>query len=90
MDRLVKEFGSRKVSEITVEQIYTGMRGVNVQVSDISYVDPNLGILFRGYSMQELLTLLPKAPNSEYPLAWRIVLYVDGQSAPYPPGCPGS
>jgi citrate synthase len=45
------------------------MRGVHVQVSDISYVDPNRGILFRGYSMQEVLTLLPRATGSDYPLA---------------------
>lgn len=69
VNRLIKEFGDCKVCEVSVEQIYSGMRGVHVQVSDISYVDPLKGILFRGYTMQEILTLLPKAPNSEYPLA---------------------
>ncbi|MDD5368264.1 MAG: citrate (Si)-synthase [Anaerolineaceae bacterium] len=69
VNRLVNEFGDCKVCEVSVEQIYSGMRGVHVQVSDISYVDPNRGILFRGYTMQEVLTLLPRATGSEYPLA---------------------
>ncbi len=69
VNRLVDEYGSHKVCEVTVEQIYGGMRGVHVQVSDISYVDPHKGILFRGYSIPEILALLPKAPGCEYPLA---------------------
>jgi citrate synthase len=67
--RLVHDFGSQKVCEITVEQIFGGMRGVHVQVSDISYLDPYKGILFRGYTMQEIITLLPKVTGAEYPMA---------------------
>jgi citrate synthase len=67
--RLVKEYGSFKISEVTVEQIYSGIRGVPIQVSDISYVDPHEGIRFRGYTIPEVLKLLPKAEGTEYPLA---------------------
>jgi citrate synthase len=67
--KLVGEYGTKKVCEITVEQIYGGMRGVHVQVSDISYLDPYRGITYRGYTIQEMIAQLPKATGSQYPLA---------------------
>ena len=67
--KLVSEYGTKKVCEITVEQIFGGMRGVHVQVSDISYLDPYRGITYRGYTIQEMIAQLPKATGSEYPLA---------------------
>jgi citrate synthase len=67
--RLRTEHGDFKVCDVTVSQIYGGIRGVNIQVSDISYVDPQKGIRIRGYSIPELLDILPKLPGSEFPLA---------------------
>ncbi|MHB8134483.1 MAG: citrate (Si)-synthase [Anaerolineaceae bacterium] len=61
--------GDFKVCDVTVSQIYSGIRGVQIQVSDISYVDPNKGILIRGHTIPELLDLLPKAKDSQMPLA---------------------
>ena len=61
--------GDFKVCDVTVSQIYSGIRGVQIQVSDISYVDPNMGIRIRGYTIPELLSLLPKAKDSKMPLA---------------------
>lgn len=61
--------GDFKVCDVTVSQIYSGIRGVQIQVSDISYVDPQKGIRIRGYTVNELLSLLPKARNSAMPLA---------------------
>lgn len=69
VSKLVKEHGSEVVDQVTVRQIYGGMRGVKSLVTDISYVDPNEGIRFRGYTIPELLELLPKAEGSDYPLA---------------------
>jgi citrate synthase len=69
VSRLVKNYGSFKVCDVTVEQIYGGIRGVQIQVSDISYVDPPTGIRLRGYTVPEILQLLPKARGSEFPLA---------------------
>ena len=66
--RLMKENGAFKVCDVTVEQIYGGIRGVQIQVSDISYVDPNEGIRLRGMTIPETLECLPKAPGSEFPL----------------------
>ncbi len=68
VNRLTKIYGNLKVCDVTVEQIYGGIRGVQIQVSDISYVDPMLGIRLRGYTIPELLEDLPKAPGSNYPL----------------------
>ena len=36
---LVRDHGDFKVCDVTVEQIYGGIRGVQIQVSDISYVE---------------------------------------------------
>jgi len=66
---LVKEHGDKVVDQITVKQVYGGMRGAKVLVTDISYVDPNEGIRYRGHTIPELTKLLPKADGSEYPLA---------------------
>jgi citrate synthase len=67
--RLLKENGSYKVCDVTVEQIYGGIRGVQIQVTDISYVDPMEGIRLRGYTIPEVLAKLPKAPGSEFPMS---------------------
>jgi len=79
VQRLIKEFGSVKVGEVTVEQIYSGIRGVQINVSDISYIDPQEGIRIRGYTIPEILEKLPKAQGSQYPLAGGIfyLLMVD-------------
>ncbi len=67
--KLVKENGDVVVGEVNVSQIYGGMRGAKVLVTDISYVDPQEGIRFRGYAIPELLELLPKAQGSDFPLS---------------------
>ncbi len=61
--------GDFKVCDVTVSQIYSGIRGVQIQVSDISFVDPYVGLRMRGYSIPELVDLLPKASGSTMPLA---------------------
>jgi citrate synthase len=66
---LVKEHGDKVVDEVTIRQIYGGMRGAKVLVTDISYVDPNEGIRYRGFTIPELMALLPKAEGSAFPLA---------------------
>ncbi len=67
--KLVKENGDVVVGDVTVGQAYGGMRGAKVLVTDISYVDPEEGIRFRGYTIPELLELLPKAQGSDFPLS---------------------
>ncbi len=69
--KLLKEHGDKKVGEVTIAQAIGGMRGVKSLVTDISYLDPNEGIRFRGYTIPETLAKLPKVPGAEMP-------YVEG------------
>ncbi len=65
--KLVKEKGDVKVGEVTIGQVYGGMRDVKSLVTDISYVDPAEGIRFRGYTIPEVLEKLPKPAGAEMP-----------------------
>jgi citrate synthase len=65
--KLVKEKGDVVIDKVTIDQVYGGMRGSQVLVSDISYVDPAEGIRFRGYSIPEVLARLPKPDGAEMP-----------------------
>lgn len=65
---LLQHHGNEKVDEVTVAQVYQGMRGVTGLVSETSLLDANEGIRFRGYSIPELREKLPKAPGGSEPL----------------------
>ena len=65
--KLLKEYGDTKVGEVTVAQTIGGARGVRCLVTDISYLDPEEGIRFRGKTIPETFEALPKVPGSEYP-----------------------
>lgn len=65
--KLVKEKGNVVIDKVTIDQVYGGMRGSMVLVSDISYVDPSEGIRLRGFSIPEVLEKLPKPVNSHMP-----------------------
>lgn len=65
--KLVEEHGEVVVDQVTIGQIYGGMRDARVMVTDISYVDPAEGIRFRGYSIPEVLSKLPKPDGVEMP-----------------------
>ncbi len=65
---LAKEHGEVKVDDVTVGQIVGGMRDIKSLLTDISFVDPAHGILFRGMTIPELLKKLPKARGGKMPL----------------------
>lgn len=65
---LQKEHGDKKVDEVTIGQVLGGMRDVKGLWSDISSVDPEEGIRFRGFTIPEVLSKLPKLPDMEMPL----------------------
>ncbi|HBL17397.1 MAG TPA: citrate (Si)-synthase [Elusimicrobia bacterium] len=65
--RLLKEFGDVELGKVTIGQAIGGMRDIKGLVTDISYLDPNEGIRFRGYTIPETLGNLPKPPGSEMP-----------------------
>ncbi len=65
---LLKEHGNKKIGEVTLSQIYQGMRGITGLVTETSLLDAQEGIRFRGYSIPELREKLPKAPGGSEPL----------------------
>ena len=65
---LVTEYGDKIVGEISLRQIYSGMRGMLSMVTETSKLDPNEGIRFRGYSLPEIQDVLPRAAGSNQPL----------------------
>lgn len=65
--KLVKEKGSVKVGEVTLSQVFGGMRDVRGLVTDISYVDPVEGIRLRGFTIPEVIQRLPKPAGAEMP-----------------------
>lgn len=67
VSKLVKENGDVKVGEVTISQVYGGMRDVKSMVTDISYVDPGEGIRLRGYTIPEVLEKLPRPSGAEMP-----------------------
>jgi citrate synthase len=69
--KLMKEHGDKKIADVTVAQAIGGMRGIKSLVTDISYLDPNEGIRFRGFTIPECLEKLPKPKGAEMP-------YVEG------------
>ena len=65
---ILKDHGSKKIGEVSLSQIYQGMRGMTGLVSETSLLDAQEGIRFRGYSIPQLQQKLPKAPNGTEPL----------------------
>lgn len=69
--RLVKQHSDVVVDQVKMSQMYGGMRGIKCLTTDISYLDPEEGIRFRGYTIPECLEKLPKKKGAEMP-------YVEG------------
>jgi citrate synthase len=64
---LVKEHGETVIDQVTIGQVYGGMRDIKSMVTDISFVDPATGIKFRGMSIPEVLEKLPKPDGAAIP-----------------------
>ena len=56
------------IGDIKLRQIYSGMRGMISMVTETSKLDPEDGIKFRGYSLDELLDLLPTYNGGKQPM----------------------
>src|SRR6201986_3389690 len=65
---LLKEHGNDKIGDVTLAQIYQGMRGITGLVTETSLLDAQEGIRFRGFSIPELQQRLPKAQGGTEPL----------------------
>ena len=66
--QLVSDYGDKVVGEISLRQIYSGMRGMLSMVTETSKLDPDEGIRFRGYSLPEIQDILPRSKDSNQPL----------------------
>src|SRR4051812_33603992 len=65
---ILKTHGNKEIGEVTLAQVYQGMRGITGLVTETSLLDAQEGIRFRGYTIPELQQKLPKAPGGTEPL----------------------
>src|SRR6478672_7926363 len=65
---ILKEHGNKKIGEVTLSQVYQGMRGITGLVTETSLLDSQDGIRFRGFSIPELQEKLPRADGGSEPL----------------------
>jgi citrate synthase len=66
---LRKEHGSKKITEVSVEQVINGMRDIPCMFYLCSALDPHNGIRLRGLSIPELQEALPKVDHEPLPEA---------------------
>lgn len=66
--RIKNEHSDKVIAQVTLGQVFTGMKGIPLLVTDTSKLDPNDGIRFKGYSIPELREKLPKMVADGEPL----------------------
>ena len=69
--QLLKQYSDVKLGEVNIGQAIGGARDVLCLVTDVSYLDPAEGIRFRGKTIPEVMSELPKPKGKDYP-------YVEG------------
>ena len=57
---IVKEHGDKVIAEVTVKQLFGGMRGIKCLICDTSFVDPMQGLIIRGTPISQLVDRLPE------------------------------
>ena len=65
LNQIVKEHGDEVIGEVTIDHLFHGVRGLPVTYTPTSHVDPNLGVMYRGKSLQEVNALLPKFADTD-------------------------
>ncbi|HTT71344.1 MAG TPA: citrate (Si)-synthase [Anaeromyxobacteraceae bacterium] len=65
--KLNKEFANVVIDHVTIGQAIGGARDVRCLVTDISYLDPQEGIRFRGKTIPETFAALPREAGHEIP-----------------------
>lgn len=66
--RIKNEHSDKVIAQVTLGQVFSGMKGIPLLVTDTSKLDPNEGIRFKGYSIPELREKLPKIKPEGEPL----------------------
>lgn len=64
---LIKNHGNQSVGNITINHLFSGMKNLELLVSDISYTDTLKGLYLRGHSLSTVIKKLPKPPNAKMP-----------------------
>ena len=57
---LIAQKGSEKISEVTVSQAYSGLRGIKAFVCDTSSVSADKGLIIRGVPLLEITHISPE------------------------------
>ncbi len=57
---LLEEKGDQKLAEVSVAQAHGGMRGVKAMICDTSLVEPDKGLIIRGYPLLDIQDLWPE------------------------------
>ncbi|NBB89447.1 MAG: citrate (Si)-synthase [Bacteroidetes bacterium] len=65
---VLAQHADKNVDEVSLKQVFGGMRGVKSMIWETSALDPMEGIRFRGYSIPELREKLPKKTGDKEPL----------------------
>ncbi len=68
MKNILKEHGELKIDEVKLNQTIGGMRDIKCMFWETSALDSVEGIRFRGYTIPQLQSLLPKAEGGSEPL----------------------
>ncbi len=71
-----KAHGNEKVDEVSVAQVFGGMRGIKSMYWETSELDPESGIRFRNMSIPEIREILPKYPGGNEPLPEGLFWYI--------------
>ncbi len=66
--RIKAEHSDKVIAQVTLGQVFSGMKGIPLLVTDTSNLDANEGIRFKGYSIAELREKLPKLKPDGEPL----------------------
>ncbi len=69
--RLLEEYSDVVIDKVTIGKALGGMRGLKSLITDISYLDPEEGIRYRGHTLPDLFKKLPRPKGAEMP-------YVEG------------
>lgn len=57
---ILSKFANSKIADVTVGQAFGGMRGIKGMICDTSVVEPDTGLIIRGYPLLEVSHLLPE------------------------------
>ena len=57
---ILTSVGSKKIADATVAQAFGGMRGIKGMICDTSVVEPDKGLIIRGYPLLDITSMLPE------------------------------